>query len=80
YKEIGEFQIVLTREGYSDEITVQIEPRSDVPEERLDFLSLDVASDLAEAHEGLRFNVVIAERGTLPKFEVTSVRLQDLRI
>ncbi|MCL5962338.1 MAG: phenylacetate--CoA ligase family protein [Chloroflexi bacterium] len=80
YKEISEFQIVLTREGYSDEITVQIEPRSDVPEERLDFLSLDVASDLAEAHEGLRFNVVIAEPGTLPKFEVTSVRLQDLRI
>ncbi|MBI4318281.1 MAG: phenylacetate--CoA ligase family protein [Chloroflexi bacterium] len=80
YKEISEFQIVLTREGYSDEITVQIEPRADVSDERLNHLAYDVSADLAEAHEGLRFNVVITEPGTLPKFELTSNRLQDLRM
>ncbi|MBI2954394.1 MAG: phenylacetate--CoA ligase family protein [Chloroflexi bacterium] len=80
YKEISEFQIVLTREGYSDEITVQIEPRPDVGEERLHYLSYELASDLAEAHEGLRFNVVITDPGTLPKFEHRSARLQDLRM
>lgn len=80
YKEITEFQIVLTREGYTDEITVQIEPRPDVSDRRLDYLAYEVSSDLAGAHEGLRFNVVITEPGTLPKFEVTSTRLQDLRL
>lgn len=80
YKEIREFQIILTREGYIDEITVQIEPRPDVGEDRLDSLSYELGSDLAEAHENLRFNVVIVEPDTLTKSEVTPSRLQDLRI
>jgi len=80
YKEISEFQIVLTRDGYADEITVQIEPRQEVHDSRLAFLPYEVAEDLAEAHEGLRFNVVLAEPGTLPKFEQIANRLQDLRI
>ncbi|MCL5961684.1 MAG: AMP-binding protein [Chloroflexi bacterium] len=80
YKEISEFQIVLTKEGYSDEITVQIETRPEVGDNRLAFLPYEVGNDLAEAHEGLRFNVVIAEPGSLPKFELVANRLQDLRI
>lgn len=80
YKEIREFQIILTREGYIDEITVQIEPRPDVHEDRLGSLSYELASDLAEAHENLRFNVVIVEPDTLTRAETTANRLQDLRI
>ncbi len=80
YKEIREFLIILTREGYIDEITVQIEPRSDVGEDRLDYLSYELASDLAEAHENLRFNIVIVEPGSLTKVDDLANRLQDLRI
>jgi len=80
YKEISEFQIVLTKEGFQDEITVQIEPRPEVPDSRLAFLPYEVAKDLSEAHEGLRVNVVVAELDTLPKFEQRASRLQDLRV
>lgn len=80
YKEISEFQIVLTKEGFADEITVQIEPRTEVSDGRLAFLPYEVAKDLSEAHEGLRFNVVVVEPDTLPKFEQRANRIQDLRV
>ena len=35
--------------------------------------------DLADAHEGLRFNVELAKQGELPRFELKAKRLQDLR-
>ncbi len=77
--EIEEFQIILTREeGIRDEITVKVElkPAADA---RWPSLSKTLAKDLADAHEGLRFNVVKANAGELPRFELKAKRLQDLR-
>jgi len=77
--DVEEFQIVLTREeGIRDEITVKVEFKPDAGA-RCDGLCRKLATDLAEAHEGLRFNVVAAKTGELPRFELKAKRLQDLR-
>lgn len=79
YDEIREFQIVLTKVNYIDEITVKIEPNADVPKARWSELAVAVGKDLSEAHEGLRFNMEIVEPGSLPVFELKAKRLVDLR-
>ncbi|MBI4320796.1 MAG: AMP-binding protein [Chloroflexi bacterium] len=77
--EVDEFQIVLTRENYVDEITVKLDPVREYPRERYDELANLLSKELAEAHEGLRFNVDTVEPGTLPRFELKSRRLVDKR-
>jgi phenylacetate-CoA ligase len=80
YPEIEEFQIILTREeNIRDEITVQIELQPGYPDGDWDALKARVGSDLADNHEGLRFNVDRAAEGELPRFELKAKRLQDLR-
>lgn len=79
YPEVEEFQIVITREdGIRDEITVQCEL---APDKRALWHSLAprIGKDLADVHEGLRFNVALADPGSLPRFELKAKRLQDLR-
>ena len=39
----------------------------------------ELERELAEAHEGLRFGVRLAERGSLPRFELKAKRLVDER-
>lgn len=76
---VEEFQIVLTREhDVQDEITVKVELKADQAH-TWDALHTRLCKDLAAAHEGLRFNVVQAGRGELPRFELKAKRLQDLR-
>ncbi|MEZ5966409.1 MAG: AMP-binding protein [Planctomycetota bacterium] len=77
--DVEEFQIVLTREeGIRDEITVKVEFKPSAAA-RAEALCKGMARELAAAHEGLRFNVVAAETGELPRFELKAKRLQDLR-
>ena len=78
YGEIDEFQIHLyTAEGIRDEIEVLIE----IPDESADAdkIMSQLGTDLAEAHEGLRFGVRKAENGSLPRFELKAKRLVDER-
>ena len=79
YDEIREFQIVLTKINYIDEITVKLEPLPSVPSSALLQLAQQIGDALSEAHEGLRFNVEMVEPGTLPTFELKAKRLMDLR-
>ena len=80
YPEIEEFQIVLTREdNIRDEITVQVELQPGYSDDNWDGLQTKLGSDLADNHEGLRFNVTRANEGDLPRFELKAKRLQDLR-
>jgi phenylacetate-CoA ligase len=79
YEEINEFQIVITKEGPLDEITVKVEPRPEVAESAYSALRERLGEDLAAAHEGLRFGVEVVKPGTLPTFELKAKRLQDLR-
>jgi len=77
-REIDEFQIRLyTAEGIRDEIEVLIE----VPDKAVDTESLtgELGRVLAQAHEGLRFNVRISDDDSLPRFELKAKRLVDDR-
>ncbi|MHC5064167.1 MAG: phenylacetate--CoA ligase family protein [Planctomycetota bacterium] len=79
FPEIEEFQILLTREeGIRDEITVQVELKPD-REAGWPQLEKKLSTDLADAHEGLRFNLSKAAEGELPRFELKAKRMQDLR-
>ena len=79
YREVDEFQIVLTREEeIRDEITVFLDL---YPGQEAQFpsLSAKLAKELADAHENLRINVSLAPQGTLPRFELKARRLIDKR-
>ncbi len=78
YEAIDEFQIVIDRPGLEDEITVYFELK---PDRAVDIEQLirRLKQDLAEAHEGLRFNVQCVEQGKLPRYELKAKRLVDRR-
>jgi phenylacetate-CoA ligase len=78
HAEVDEFQILLTREKDRDEITVlcDLVPGS---ETRWPSLQQKLDADLAAAHENLRFNVLLAAPGSLPRFELKAKRLVDKR-
>jgi len=78
FKEVEEFQIVITRADVQDEITVKIELKTD-QQHAWGALGPRLGKDLADAHEGLRFNIVLSPPGELPRFELKAKRLQDLR-
>ena len=75
---VDEFQILLTREGVQDEITVLVELKPG-REDHWAELEGRLCKDLPDAHEGLRFNVRLAERNSLPRFELKAKRLVDKR-
>ena len=79
FSEIDEFQIHLyTAEGIRDEIEILVEiPREDADEE---VILTRLATELSEAHEGLRFGVRRVERETLPRFELKAKRVVDDRV
>ncbi|MBK8975836.1 MAG: AMP-binding protein [Planctomycetes bacterium] len=79
HPEIEEFQIVLTREdGVRDEISVHVELAAD-RQDAWQGMAKHLGRALADAHEGLRFNLELAPPGSLPRFELKAKRLQDRR-
>lgn len=78
YDAIDEFQILITRDGVRDEISVCCELKADRLGE-WPALQKTLERDLADAHEGLRFNLALADAGTLPRFELKAKRLVDKR-
>ena len=79
YGELREFRIVLTRAEHVDNIAVELEPHPTVAADLADTLAQRVARELAEAHEGLRFDVSLVAAGTLPTFELKARRVLDRR-
>jgi phenylacetate-CoA ligase len=78
FEAVDEFQIHLhTVDGIRDEIEVLVELPSDEVDE--DAVLRELATALAEAHEGLRFGVGRAETGSLPRFELKAKRVLDER-
>jgi phenylacetate-CoA ligase len=79
YPAIDEFQIYIWRKDeIQDEIDIKLEIKPDF-EHTWPELQTRLAKDLAEAHEGLRFNVVRMDYGTLPRFELKARRMTDAR-
>ncbi|MDQ2904981.1 MAG: phenylacetate--CoA ligase family protein [Chloroflexota bacterium] len=79
YSAIDEFQIYLWRkDNIQDEIDVKLELKPGREQEWHD-LHRALVKDLSNAHEGLRFNVIRMDHGTLPHFELKAKRLVDAR-
>jgi phenylacetate-CoA ligase len=79
FRVIEEFQLRITREGIRDEITLQVEPSAGVGDAEWADLRTKLGSELADAHEGLRFIIDRAPENSLPRFELKARRLTDLR-
>jgi phenylacetate-CoA ligase len=79
FREVDEFQTLITREGIRDEITLRVEMKPDWAAERWESLSDDLHGRLALAHEGLNFRVELADAGELPRFELKARRTVDQR-
>jgi phenylacetate-CoA ligase len=77
---IEEFQLVLTRdERQLDRILLRAELAPDASDGSWQEISEYLTKALAEAHEGLRFEVERAAPGELPRFELKARRTVDLR-
>jgi phenylacetate-CoA ligase len=79
YEAIEEFQIYIwCKDDLQDEITIRVEI---APEREANWPELQrrLATDLANAHEGLRFDIERMEHGVLPRFELKARRLVDAR-
>jgi phenylacetate-CoA ligase len=79
YPEIREFQIIITKVNHIDEIAVKLEPSPETSRDMWPDIRRRIVQDLADAHEGLRFELEIVEPDTLPTFELKARRLVDLR-
>lgn len=79
FGEVEEFQLLLTREGIRDEITLRVEVSPAVAEDAWPAMRDRLSNELAAAHEGLRFNVERAAAGELPRFELKARRTVDTR-
>lgn len=79
YPAIDEFQISIWRKDeIQDEIDIKLEIKPGF-EQTWPELQTRLAKDLAQAHEGLRFNIVRMDYGTLPHFELKARRMTDAR-
>jgi phenylacetate-CoA ligase len=79
FSEVDEFQCVITREGFRDEITLRVELQPNSARDGWDSLSKALHNRLALAHEGLNFRVERAGQGELPRFELKAKRTVDHR-
>jgi phenylacetate-CoA ligase len=79
YPEIREFRIVLSRVEHIDAIAVELEPHAATAEDQAAAIATRVAQELADAHEGLRFDVALVSPDTLPTFELKARRVLDRR-
>src|SRR5581483_4474940 len=79
YSAIDEFQIYIWRRAdLQDEITIKLEVKPGY-ESEWEALQEKLRKDLANAHEGLRFNIERMDHGNLPRFELKAKRLVDAR-
>jgi phenylacetate-CoA ligase len=79
FPNVEEFQLRLTREGQFDRIALRVEPAPGTPDAEWEDMAAGLAKALAEAHEGLRFEVERAAEGELPRFELKARRTVDER-
>jgi phenylacetate-CoA ligase len=79
FPNIEEFQLRLTREGLFDRVALRVEPAEGTTDQAWADLAERLGKALAEAHEGLRFEVERAAAGELPRFELKARRTVDLR-
>ena len=78
FPEIAEYEIVVTRQGIMDEITLRIEASPGVGKDTAE----GVAKKLKERHKiktNLSCKVVVEPEGTLPRYDLKAKRFKDMR-
>jgi phenylacetate-CoA ligase len=78
FPEIAEYEIVVTREGIMDEITLRIEANPGIGKDTTE----SVAKTLKERHKiktNLSCKVVVEPEGTLPRYDLKAKRFKDMR-
>jgi len=78
FPEIVEYEIIVTREGIMDEITVRVEAVPHLPANEAEALS----SRLKERHKiktNLSCRVKLEPEGTLPRYDLKAKRFKDMR-
>ena len=78
FPEIVEFEIVVTREGIMDEITLKVEFQETRPIEPFQGFAHHL-SDRLKTGTNLRFRIQQADPGTLPRYTLKARRFKDLR-
>jgi len=75
---IGEYEIIVTKKGVMDEISLKMELREKVSADFLTKLKHDIGERL-KTKTNLRFNIGVAKPGELPRYTLKSKRFKDLR-
>ena len=78
FPDIGEFEIVVEREGAMDGITLRFETRGRMPPERQTDLMARLA-DRLKVKTNLRFHLAPVAPGELPRYSLKAKRFRDLR-
>ena len=78
FPEITEFEIVVTRDGLMDEITLRVEFQEALAAQNFQTFSGHIAGRL-KAKTNLRFRIEQAHANTLPRYTLKAKRFKDLR-
>ncbi len=78
FKEVGEFEIVITRQGVMDEVALRLEPLIALSHEREKELISRLSSRLKIA-TNLTFNIELLPQGALPRYTLKARRMRDER-
>jgi phenylacetate-CoA ligase len=72
------YQLVVTREGILDEVTIEVEAQPGVAVEAFAHLALDLKHHV-KVHVGITAAVKVVETGGIPRSQGKAVRVRDLR-
>ena len=75
---ISEYEIVVEKKGILDEISLRVEPQEEMGSDAMAELMANAAERL-KMKTNLRFNMVPAKPGELPRYTLKSKRFKDLR-
>ena len=75
---IGEYEIVVTKKGAMDEISLKVEPQEEIGADTIAELTVEITERL-KMKTNLRFRIEFAKPGDLPRYTLKSRRFKDLR-
>lgn len=75
---ISEYEIIVQKKGIMDEISLKIEPEEEMGVDAITELAAEITERL-KIKTNLRFNIVVAKPGELPRYTLKSKRFKDLR-
>ena len=75
---IGEYEIIVTKKGAMDEISLKVEPQEEIGADTIAELTVEITERL-KMKTNLRFRIEFARPGDLPRYTLKSRRFKDLR-